>query len=90
MSLFTCVYHFYCNLKKFKTFLLLTDSLTLTRPRGAFAPKNVYKENRQLYCTMYYLLWAQGKLMLEGKCTVQCTSYLSVSGGFYDNVICSW
>ena len=30
----------FSEILKFLTFLLLTRSLTLTRPRGAFAPKN--------------------------------------------------
>ena len=36
------VYHFVfksCEILKFPTFLLVTYLLTLTRPRGAFAPK---------------------------------------------------
>ena len=44
MSLLTCVYHLCVNLVRFWNFKLfchwLTHQLTITRPRGAFAPKN--------------------------------------------------
>ena len=56
-----------CKILKFPTFLLGTDRLTLTRPRGAFAPKNPIEE---LFAAI-----GSDTLLIEGELVVTATSF---------------